>query len=83
MEKLEQGKIYYISYGGNTEIIGRFKEDDTTQYIFFDMLHYWNGFEKFQMRLAYCVHSGIETIRRATQSEIMNLVRFEIDNDCI
>ena len=28
--KLEQGKIYHISYGGNTQIVGRFIEEDTT-----------------------------------------------------
>ena len=41
--ELEQGKIYYLDYGSNTQIVGRYKDTDTTQYNFYDLLHYWNG----------------------------------------
>lgn len=81
---MEQGKIYYLDYGGNTQIVGRFKEDSTTQYFFYDLLHYWNGYESFRKGPnEYCIHTGVENIRRASKSEIHNLVKHEIDNDCI
>lgn len=85
MEKIEMkvGKIYFLDYGGNTQIVGRFLEDTTTQYIFFDLLHYWNGFETFKKNKPYCVHSGIENMREASKSEKMNLVRFELEHNCI
>ena len=85
MDKVEmqQGKIYYLDYGGNTQIIGRFKNDETTRYVFFDLLHYWNGFESFRQNEPYCIHNGIENIRCASDSEKMNLVRFEIEYNCI
>ena len=80
---MEQGKIYYLDYGNNTQIIGRFKDSETTKYNFYDLLHYWNGYESFKCGDQYCVKSGIETIRRASKSEIHNLVKHEIENDCI
>lgn len=80
---MEQGKIYFISYGGNTQIVGRFKESDTTQHIFYDLLHYWNGFESFRQNNPYCVYSGIDEIREASKAEKMSLIRFELENNCI
>ena len=79
---MEEGKIYHISYGGNTQIVGRFKNSDVVNHNFYDLLHYWNGFESFKIA-TYCVKSGIERIRPASQAEKMTLVRFEIENDCI
>ena len=80
---MEVGKIYFLDYGGNNQIVGRFLEDTTTQYIFFDLLHYWNGFETFKQNKPYCVHIGIENMREASKSEKMNLVRFELEHNCI
>ncbi len=80
---LEQGKIYYLDYGNNTQIIGRYKGSDACQHFFYDLLHYWNGFESFRCGNEYCVKSGIENIRRASKSEIHSLIRHEIENDCI
>jgi len=82
--KMEQGKIYFLEYGGNTQVLGRFKDNATTQYNFYDLLHYWNGFENFQKgEGCYCIHSGITNLRRATKPEIHTLVRHEIENDCL
>lgn len=85
MEKIElkQGFIYYLDYGNNTQIIGRYKDSDVCNHNFYDLIHYWNGFETFRGNNQYCVKSGIETIRRASKSEIHNIVKFEIENDCI
>ena len=38
---MEQGKIYYLDYGGNTQVVGRFKESSSLNHIFYDLLHYW------------------------------------------
>jgi len=80
---LEQGKIYYLDYGNNTQIIGRYKDTDACQHNFYDLLHYWNGYESFRHTNQYCVTNGIETIRRASKSEIHNLVKHEIEHGCI
>lgn len=80
--QMEAGKIYFLDYDG-TQIVGRFLSDETTQYIFFDLLHYWNGFESFRMNKPYCVHTGVKNIRPASDAEKMNLVRFEIEHNCI
>jgi len=82
-EDLEQGKIYYLDYGNNTQIIGRYKNSDVCKHFFYDFLHYWNGYETFRKGNQYCVKSGIENLRRASKSEIHNLVKFEIENDCL
>ena len=80
----EQGKIYYLDYGSNTQIIGRYKESDVCNHYFYDLLHYWNGYESFRGGgNQYCVKNGIETIRRASKAEIHNLVKHEIENECI
>ena len=80
---LEQGKIYHVSYGGNTQVLGRFKESEFMDHIFYDLLHYWNGYESFRKDNQRCVKSGIEEIRPATQAEKMSLIRFEIEHNCI
>jgi hypothetical protein len=82
-EELEQGKIYYLDYGNNTQIIGRYKNSDVCEHFFYDLLHYWNGYENFRKGNQYCVKSGIENLRRASKAEIYNLVKFEIENDCL
>lgn len=82
MIELELGKIYHVSYSPNTQVLYRFKEKGTTQLYFFDHLHYWNGFESFNIG-GYSVTSGIEELRPATQAEKMTLVRFEIEHNCI
>lgn len=83
MIKMELGKIYYLDYGSNNQIVGRYLNDDGSQYIFFDLLHYWNGYETFQQNKPYCVRNGVEDMREASKSEKMNLIRFEIEHDCI
>lgn len=83
VEDLKQGKIYYLDYGSNTQIVGRFKEKMGLKLIFFDYLHYWNGHEQFHQNYPYCVTGGIENIRIASKSEKYNLINHEISNDCI
>ena len=82
-EELEEGKIYYLDYGSNTQIIGRYKNSDASNHNFYDLCHYWNGYETFKKGIEYCVKAGIENLRRASKSEKHNLVKFEIENDCI
>lgn len=41
-EDLVQGKIYYLDYGNNTQIVGRYKSSDTCNHFFYGLLHYWN-----------------------------------------
>lgn len=79
---LEQGKIYHFDFGGNTQIVGRYKDSDTCNYNFYDLLHYWNGYERF-ISNDYCAASSVTKIRRASKPEIHNLVRHEIENGCI
>ncbi len=43
---LEQGKIYFVSYGTQTQLVGRFKEESTCDLYFYDYLHYWNSLQK-------------------------------------
>ena len=81
-ETFEQGKIYHLDYGG-VEILGRLKEVEFMDYIFYDLLHYWNGYESFRYNNERCVKSGIKEIRRATQAEKMALIRFELEHNCI
>lgn len=82
-EDLEQGKIYYLDYGSNTQIVGRYKSSDVCNHIFYDLLHYWNGYETFRKGNQYCITSGIENLRRASKAEIHNLVKNEIENGCL
>ena len=80
-----QGKIYFISFGPNTQLVVRFKETDAVNHKFYDHLHYWNSFETFHDRSArnYCVLSGIEELREATLPEKHALIKFELENNCI
>lgn len=83
--EMEQGKIYFISFGSSTQLIVRFKDSDACNYNFYDHLHYWNSFENFHNRTAqnYCVKHGIEEIREATLAEKHALLKFEIEHNCI
>lgn len=87
MEKIqmEQGKIYFISFGSSTQLVVRYKSDDACNYIFYDHLHYWNSFETFHKRdnVNYCVKNGIEEIREATLPEKHALIKFELEHNCI
>ncbi len=82
---MEIGKIYFISFGINTQLVVRYKETETCHYKFFDHLHYWNGFEKFHSREGtnYCVTNGIEELRPATLPEKHALIKFELEHNCI
>lgn len=79
------GKIYFISFSINTQLVGRFKELETCNIIFFDYLHYWNSYESFRSSPldAWCVKSGIEELREATLVEKHALIKFELENNCI
>ena len=76
--KMKPAHIYYISFGG-TSLIVRYKGESTCgcQHDFYSHLHYWNGYERYYGG-GYCVHSGIEEIREATDAEKHTLIRFEI-----
>jgi len=83
--KMEQGKIYFISFGGGTQLVVRYKGDDACNYNFYDHIHYWNSYETFHKRsdLNHCVKHGIEEIREATLPEKHALIKFELENNCI
>lgn len=81
--KMEAGKIYFIDFGGNTQIVGRYKTSDACNHYFYDLLHYWNGDETFRHFKEYCVKSGIEEIRRASKAEKHALINKELEHDCI
>lgn len=82
--ELEQGRIYFLSYGGGTQIVGRFKNADACHYNFYDLIHYWNGYESFKYKTPeYCVKNGIEEIRPATLPEKHSLIKFELEYNCI
>ena len=82
---MEIGKIYFISFGSQTQLVVRYKNDDSCKYYFFDMIHYWNSFETFrsQENACFCVKNGIEEIREATLPEKHALIKFELENNCI
>lgn len=83
--EMQQGKIYFISFGSSTQLVVRYKDTDACNHFFYDHLHYWNSFETFHSREAinYCVKSGIEEIREATLPEKHALIKFELENNCI
>jgi hypothetical protein len=81
--EMQQGKIYFLSYGGNTQIIGRFSHSDITKYYFYALLHYWNGFETFRHFDEYCIHTGITEIRPASKAEKHSLLAKEIEYETI
>lgn len=81
---MEQGKIYFISFGSQTQLVARYKDDDACNYNFFDYIHYWNSFETFRHgKGMYCVQNGIEELRPATLPEKHALIKFEIEHNCI
>lgn len=80
---MQPGKIYFLSYGGNTQVVGRFSHDSTTQYYFYALLHYWNGYESFRHGNQYCVHSGVTEIRTASKAEKHSLLAKEIEYETI
>lgn len=84
LHHLIPGKIYFISFGASTNLVGRFKDMDTCNLLFFDLIHYWNSFETFHKDKsnAWCVKSGAE-IREASLPEKHALIKFELENNCI
>jgi hypothetical protein len=81
--EMQQGKIYFLTYGGNTQIVGRFSHSDTTQHYFYALLHYCNGYETFRYNKEYCVKSGITEIRPASKAEKHSLLAKEIEYETI
>jgi hypothetical protein len=79
--ELKQGKIYFLDYGGNTQVIGRYINSDAVNYYFESIIHYWNGFETFKPGKNYCVKNGIELMRPASKPEKHTLVKFEIEHE--
>ena len=77
LTEMQQGKMYYIAFSG-VELVVRYKESTVTEHMFFSHLHYWNGRETYHSN-GFCIHSGIEQIRQATQAEKHNLFRHEIE----
>ncbi len=77
------GAIYFLDYGGNTQIIGRFVELELCDIIMQDVVHYWNGFETFREGKQPCIKSGLNEIRRATKPEKHTLIRFQIEKNTI
>lgn len=81
--EMKPGKIYYVSYGG-TEIVGRYKGQEVCNYLWYDYLHQWAGFESFRYGdNLYSVTSGVEEIREATQTEKQALLRYSIQHNTI
>lgn len=78
--KMEPGKIYYLSFGG-TEVVGRFKGEDTVHYYFYDCLHNWSGYETFRID-TYTV-KNTDGMRIATDTEKQSLLRQSIANKTI
>jgi hypothetical protein len=84
VKELEPGRIYFIAYGANTNLVVRYKKQDITQLYFFSELHYWNGSERFNgTGNAYSCRSGITEIREATKPEKHNLFRHETDSNTL
>lgn len=84
IDSLQLGYIYFISYGGNTQLIGRILCVNTTDINYLSQLHYWNGHESFYYAArnnCYSVKSGITEIRRATKAEKHALIKFEIEHE--
>lgn len=75
--EMVSGQIYFISFGGNTQLIVRYKDQDACNYNFFSCVHYWNSYESFN-KSDYCVKHGIDQIREATKAEQYTLFRFEV-----
>lgn len=82
LEELEIGKIYFISYGENTQVVGMVKQVESLRIILSFYHHYWNGFESLK-RESYVVTSGIESIREASKSEKHNLLKSAIEYNLV
>lgn len=84
MEKkeLQTGKIYFVAFGENTQLVFRHRDSATTCEHYIAALHYWNGFETFK-KDGYFFHSGITELRSATKPEKHNLLKHEIENGTI
>ena len=80
--QMEIGKIYYISFGSNTQIVCRYKKDDGENYLFYAHLHYWNGYETYRAN-GHCQKSGITEIREASKSEKYNLFNHEVEHGSV
>jgi hypothetical protein len=76
--QMENGKIYYIAFGSNTQIVCRYKEDDSMNHFFYTHLHYWNGFETYRVK-GHCCKSDITELRAASKSEKHNLFNHEVE----
>lgn len=79
--QMEQGKIYFISYGQTTLVV-RYKESDTTKHFYYDALHNWSGHESFYTD-GYFLNSGIEFIREGSDAEKQSLLRKSIEHKTI
>lgn len=82
VKDLQPGRIYFVSYGGNTCIVARYKGKRMLDLLWFSQLHYWNGFETYRAD-QHSVTSGITEIREATKPEKHNLFRHETDNNTL
>lgn len=74
---MENGKMYAILFSGVLLIV-RYREQTTTDYLFFTHLQYWCGHENY-FSGGYCVKNGIEEIRQATDAERHTLFRHEVE----
>jgi hypothetical protein len=76
---MENGKIYSISFGSNTQIVCRYRKDDGTNHLFYSHLHYWNGFETYRVN-GHCQNLNITEIREASKSKKHNLFSHEVEH---
>ena len=79
---MEIGKMYFISFGENTQLVVRLRKKDSIHYYFYSCLHYWNGYESFKYS-DYCQKSGITEIREASKPEKHRLFQMEIEHGII
>jgi hypothetical protein len=87
------GLIYFISFGPSTQIVVRYSHSDACYHYFFEVLHYWNGYETFrpshkrndldQPIDENCVRGGIEEIRPASLAEKRTLLNKAIEHNTI
>ena len=80
--ELEPGRIYFVAFGENTQLVFRHKQHDTTKQLYHAALHYWNGYERFDKN-GYFVNSGISELRPASKPEKHSLFQKEIENETI
>lgn len=82
VEDLKSGRIYHISFGENTQVVGMVKQVDSLKITLSFYHHYWSGYESLK-RESYVVTSGIELIREASKSEKHNLLKSAIEFNLI